>query len=148
MSDSNSDSSNKSDTTTTNNTTYADKRNVASEGAVAVSGDGNNVTNSYSYSYKTTDLGAVQAGVTLAGNVATKALDLTTTGLASVLDAMKASATQNKEIFDQTLKLVGDTNTSTKDAYAKAAEEVNGNRVLVGMGVIAIGLALAKGAYK
>jgi hypothetical protein len=86
--------------------------------------------------------------VTLAGNVATKALDLTNTGLAGVLDAMKASATANKEIFDQTLKLVGDTNTATKDAFAKATEEVNGNRVLVGMGVIAIGFALAKGMNK
>ncbi|AYR24545.1 hypothetical protein [Herbaspirillum rubrisubalbicans] len=144
MSDSNSDSSNKSETTTTNNTTYEDKRNVASEGAVAVSGDGNTVTNSY----QTTDLGAVQAGVTLAGNVATKALDLTNTGLAGVLDAMKASATANKEIFDQTLKLVGDNTKDTKEAFVKATEEVNGNRVLVGMGVIAIGFALAKGAYK
>jgi hypothetical protein len=144
MSDSNSDSSNKTSTTTTNNTTYADKRNVASDGGVSVSGDGNTVMNSY----QTTDLGAVQAGVTLAGNVATKALDLSTVGLAGVLDALKATAASNKDVFDQTIKLVGDNTKDAKEAFAKATEEVNGNRVLVGMGVIAIGFALAKGAYK
>lgn len=141
MSDSNSDSSNTTQTTTTNNTTYADKRNVASEGAVAVSGDGNTIVN------HAVDYGSVQAAITMAGNVSTKALDQTTAGLAGVLDLMKQSAASNSDMFNQTLKLIGANTDSTKEAFAKATEEVNGNRVLVGMGVIAIGLIASKGAF-
>lgn len=141
MSDSNSDSSNKTETTTTNNTTYADKRNVASEGGVSVSGDGNNVTNSY----QVTDLGAVQAALSLSGNVVTKALDNGQAQVNSVLSELHSMSQDNQATFDKTLALVGSAVDKTQEAFKVATEEVNGNRVLIGVGIITIGLMFAKG---
>lgn len=137
-SDSNSDSSTTANTTTTTNVSSEDKRIVGGDGSTGVSGSGNSVI--------VTDSGAVQAALTLSGNVATKAIDANTGSVASVLEALTTLGKNNQASFDKTLTLVGSSVDKTQEAFKAATEEVNGNRVLVGLGVIAIGFAMAKGA--
>lgn len=138
--DSSSDSSTTANTTTTNNISSEDKRIVGGDGSTAVSGSGNSVI--------VTDGGAVQAALTLSGNVATKAIDANAGSVASVLEALTTMGKNNQASFDKTLALVGTSVDKTQEAFKTATEEVNGNRVLVGLGVIAIGMIAAKGAYK
>ncbi|WP_343741810.1 hypothetical protein [Herbaspirillum huttiense] len=138
--ESSSDSSTTATTTTTNNVSSEDKRIVGGDGSVGVSGSGNSVI--------VTDSGAVQAALSMTGSVANKAIDGAHANVASVLSVLTDINKNNQASFDKTIALVGSTVDKTQDAFAKASEEVNGNRVLVGVGVIAIGLMAAKGAYK
>jgi len=138
--ESSSDSSTTANTSTTNNISSEDKRIVGGDGSTGVSGSGNTVV--------VTDNGAVQAALNLSGAVATKAIDANTGSVASVLDALTTMGKNNQASFDKTLALVGTSVEKTQDAFKTATEEVNGNRVLVGLGVIAIGMIAAKGAYK
>ncbi|MGL5181197.1 hypothetical protein [Herbaspirillum huttiense] len=138
--DSSSDSSVKSTTNTTTNVSSEDKRIVGGDGSTGVSGSGNTVV--------VTDNGAVQAALNMSGAVVTKALDNGQANVNSVLSELHAMAQDNQTTFDKTLTLVGTAVDKTQDAFKVATEEVNGNRVLVAVGVIAMGLMFAKGAVK
>jgi Zn-dependent alcohol dehydrogenase len=95
-----------------------------------VSGNGNSVV--------MTDNGAVKQAIELAG-----------TSTANIVDALKAMATANQASFDKTLALVGDNTEKTNAAFAKANEEVNGNRTLVIVGMVAVGMiAMQQGIFK
>jgi len=133
--ESSSDSSTRTESTVNNTTNYADKRIVGGDGALAVSGNGNSVV--------MTDAGAVNAAIDLAGKVSGKALDTTATGIAGIIDALKAAATANQATFEKSLKLIGDNADATNSAFQKANEEVNGNRVLVVVGMIVVGYVIA-----
>ncbi len=133
--ESSSDSSTRTESTINNTTNYADKRIVGGDGSLGVSGNGNSVV--------MTDSGAVNAAIDLAGKVSTKALDTTSTGISGVIDALKTVAASNKDTFEQSLKLIGTNADATNAAFQKANEEVNGNRVLVVVGMIVVGYVVA-----
>ncbi|WP_284079386.1 hypothetical protein [Herbaspirillum aquaticum] len=138
--ESSSDSSTTATTTTTNNVSSEDKRIVGGDGSTAVSGSGNSVI--------VTDSGAVQAALSVSGAVANKAIDGAQANVASVLTALTTLGQNNQASFDKTIALVGTSVDKTQEAFKAATEEVNGNRALVAVGIIAIGMMAAKGAYK
>ncbi|ADJ63866.1 hypothetical protein Hsero_2367 [Herbaspirillum seropedicae SmR1] len=128
--DSSSDSSTRTETKTTNNTTTEDRRVVGGDNSLGVSGNGNSVV--------MTDNGAVKQAIELAG-----------TSSVHIVDALKAMATANQASFEKTLALVGDNTEKTNAAFAKANEEVNGNRTLVIVGMVAVGMiAMQQGIFK
>ena len=128
--ESSSDSSTRTETKTTNNTTTEDRRVVGGDASVGVSGNGNQVV--------VTDNGAVKQAIELAG-----------TSAQSVVDAIKALATSNQSTFEKKLTMVGDNADKTNKAFQTANEEVNGNRTLVIVGMVAVGMiAMQSGIFK
>ena len=136
--ESESDSSTQTTSNTTNQTSYADKRNVASEGAVSVSGDHNTISNT------STDFGSVGAALKGMGDISSKALDLSGVSISGALDSLKQQAAANASSLDKMLAFAGGNVDKMQDAFKTAQEEINGNRVLVLVGMVAVGMIAFK----
>ena len=134
--ESSSDSSTTTSNTTTNTNNVQDKRNVASDSAVSLSGDGNKVT--------TSDYGSVTAALTSNGALGSKALDVTAASLSGAIDLLKSDAVNNKDIFNQTLKQIGANADATNSAFQAANESASGIRVLALAGLVVVGAVMFK----
>lgn len=150
-------------TNTTTAVTTADKRNVASENAQAISGDNNlavrNSTSNTSTVVNMTDGGSVKAALDGMTTLGSRAIDLGQFAVGGAIDTVKQQAQLNQStlnsVFDlakstgtnaltsaaQTIGLATSTAQLAADAYKNASDSSTGNRTLLLTGMAVIGVA-------
>lgn len=126
------DSSSASTTQSTTNNT--DKRQVLDGGAVGVSNDGGGTI-----SLALTDQGAVRGGL----DTANRALASNATNFEHLLSAADALYSKTQSSLDANVKLAGTLAGTAQTAYADAANQASGNKSLIMVAIVVVGVVAA-----